>query len=769
LIILFLLCFIPLGCEDDEVANSDTTVSAKSGYIYAPLEPEKDKNGMAIGLIALEQSVAPKDYQPVKNAYVSIGTSRSKTDEKGYFNISGLQPGEHEMLVSATGYIPVVQLTAVAGSSTATIAIDTMKIIPQEPLVIVNDMLQVTAVGKEMSGKFIPLNAITWSVFSEEDDKQDKASITNTGIFSATEAGVFKVIAASGTYNASTEVTVLSPADASTSTLTGEVTLSSGSPVEGATVIVSGTHLMTKTDEEGDYSILNVPADVSLTVFVIKNHTLIGSAPVSMEKWKEKSLDILASSDPPPVAEGEDDDFEMGQENQLTTGSLVGYVYIPADTEVKEEVKEEVSDDTNKETLVSITVSQSATVPDGYMALSGAKVIFENDPTIYSVTSTDGGFTLDNIPCKKDGEPYFVAVVMDGYVTTRVPVLFTGKYPTGIVTSIKIYPENPIVYLESSFEFKPVFYSREGEIIETSRVDWSVEGDVGTIDPNSGLFTPSRVGTGTVIVTYGDITERKKNQEAIRKAKEEAEKSDRLKSEFLAQMSHEIRSPINTILSFAGLIKEELYNSTPDEMKISFVGIENAGKRIIRTIDLILNMSEIQIGTYEPYYRQINIFKDVLEKLYLEFKTNASNKGLELNLINKVSYSEVYIIGDEYTIVQIFENLVNNAVKYTSKGFISIILDYHANKKDLIVEIKDSGIGISEEYLPSLFKPFGQEEQGYTRRYEGNGLGLALVKKYCEINKLDIEVESIKGKGSTFRVIFKEFSFKPMEKTYGEN
>jgi len=505
LIMLFLLCFIPLGCEDDEVANSDATVSAKSGYIYAPVEPEIDKNGMAIGLIALEQSVAPKDYQPVKNAYVSIGISRSKTDEKGYFNISGLQPGEHEMLVSATGYIPVVQLTAVAGSSTATIAIDTMKIIPQEPLVIVNDMLQVTAVGKEMSGKFIPLNAITWSVFSEEDDKQDKASITNTGIFSATEAGNFKVIAASGTYNASTEVTVLSPADASTSTLTGEVTLSSGSPVEDATVIVSGTHLMTKTDEDGDYSILNVPADVSLTVFVIKNHTLIGSAPVSMEKWKEKSLDILASSDPLPVAEGEEGDVEIGQENKLTTGSLLGYVYVPADTEVKEGD----SDDTNKETMVSITVSQLATVPDGYIALSGAKVIFENDPTIYSVTSTDGGFTLDNIPCKKDGEPYFVAVVMEGYVTTRVPVLFTGKYPTGIVTSIKIYPENPIVYLESSFEFKPVFYSREGEIIETSRVDWSVEGDVGTIDPNSGLFTPSRVGTGTVIVTYGDITERK--------------------------------------------------------------------------------------------------------------------------------------------------------------------------------------------------------------------------------------------------------------------
>ncbi len=290
-----------------------------------------------------------------------------------------------------------------------------------------------------------------------------------------------------------------------------------------------------------------------------------------------------------------------------------------------------------------------------------------------------------------------------------------------------------------------------------------------TVEINTALIFNEKEEPVAITALSRDITERKKNQEAIRKAKEEAEKSDKLKSEFLAQMSHEIRSPINTILSFAGLIKEELYDSTPDDMKISFVGIENAGKRIIRTIDLILNMSEIQIGTYEPYYRQVNILKDVLEKLYLEFKANANSKGLELNLINKVSYPEAYINGDEYTIVQIFENLVNNAVKYTSHGYISIILDYHKNKKDLIVEIKDTGIGISKDYLPNLFKPFGQEEQGYTRRYEGNGLGLALVKKYCEINKLDIEVESIKGKGSTFRVIFKEYSFKPLRKLEREN
>jgi len=282
-----------------------------------------------------------------------------------------------------------------------------------------------------------------------------------------------------------------------------------------------------------------------------------------------------------------------------------------------------------------------------------------------------------------------------------------------------------------------------------------------TVEVNTAIIFNEQEQPIAITAMSRDITERKKNQEMIRKAKDEAEKSDRLKSEFLAQMSHEIRSPINTILSFAGLIKEELYDSTPDEMKISFAGIENAGKRIIRTIDMILNMSEIQIGTYEPVYRKINIVKDVLEKLYLEFKPTANIKGLEIQLINNISSKEVYIIADEYTIVQIFENLVNNAVKYTIKGYINIELNFNQNKKDLTVEIKDTGIGISEDYLPYLFKPFFQEEQGYTRRYEGNGLGLALVKEYCEINKLDIQVESVKGKGSSFRVIFKEYSFTP--------
>jgi signal transduction histidine kinase len=101
---------------------------------------------------------------------------------------------------------------------------------------------------------------------------------------------------------------------------------------------------------------------------------------------------------------------------------------------------------------------------------------------------------------------------------------------------------------------------------------------------------------------------------------------------------------------------------------------------------------------------------------------------------------------------QIFDNLIHNAIKYTHKGGIEI--DIYSNTNSIQVVVADTGIGISEEYLPNLFKPFTQEEHGYTRKYEGNGLGLALVKRYCELNDTQIKVESKKGEGTKFTLEF---------------
>lgn len=245
-----------------------------------------------------------------------------------------------------------------------------------------------------------------------------------------------------------------------------------------------------------------------------------------------------------------------------------------------------------------------------------------------------------------------------------------------------------------------------------------------------------------------DITESKLQQVELIKAKEEAEKADRLKSEFLSQMSHEIRTPINAILSFIGLIREEVSDYMNEDILESFQIIDNASRRLIRTIDLILNMSSIQAGSYDYSPQNINIDK-ILFDLVVEFKPIAINKNLQIRMDFKGNNFIRCL--DEYSIRQIFSNLLDNAIKYTNSGEINIKVYF--TDGNCVVEIIDTGIGISNDKIEEIFKPFAQEEQGYTRKFEGNGLGLALVKKYCEMNNAKIEVISKKGEGSIFRVI----------------
>lgn len=249
-----------------------------------------------------------------------------------------------------------------------------------------------------------------------------------------------------------------------------------------------------------------------------------------------------------------------------------------------------------------------------------------------------------------------------------------------------------------------------------------------------------------------DVTERKQVELELVKAKDIAEKSDRLKSEFLAQISHEIRTPVNSILSFTSLLKDEVSEIEDNDFDYIFELIEKGGRRLIRTIDLIINMSEIQTGSYEPNFESLDLVTEVVKPLYLEFRNQAQNKGLEL-VFTHGEESKIEIEADNYTLTQILANLIDNAIKYTHQGKVEIAVCVN-NKNDIAVEVKDTGIGIKKEYLKSIFEPFTQEHQGYTREFEGNGLGLALVKKYCEVNHADIEVESEKGKGSIFRVKF---------------
>jgi len=277
------------------------------------------------------------------------------------------------------------------------------------------------------------------------------------------------------------------------------------------------------------------------------------------------------------------------------------------------------------------------------------------------------------------------------------------------------------------------------------------DGSIRWFNANAKIFYSRKKIMIGVSGTLTDIEEKKNTEAELIKAKEKAEESDRIKSLFLAQISHEIRTPVNNILNYNSLIKETIEAHYKGIMQDAVKSIENSGNRLVRTIDLILNMSMLQAGNYELTPKLLNLAK-ILVKLAASFKTAAENKNLELLFENNSKDAVLFI--DEYTIINAFQSIIDNAIKYTETGKVTITI--YNSSKGVAVDIKDTGIGISKEYLKQIFQPFTQEESGYSRSFDGNGLGLALSKKYFEMNNAELSVNTEKGKGTKFTVTFNQ-------------
>jgi len=311
---------------------------------------------------------------------------------------------------------------------------------------------------------------------------------------------------------------------------------------------------------------------------------------------------------------------------------------------------------------------------------------------------------------------------------------------------------------------EPIIESYKKEIskfLQTGQGDWiNTLNDVLIQNKEKGVIYaqqlnfPIKTEKGFMVGSITrDVTNQKLAEQELITAKEAAERSDRIKSEFLAQMSHEIRTPINAILSFASLINDQLKENGDPEIEEYFNTIDCGARRLIRTMDLILNMAEFKAGNFTIITKQVDLEKDILNKIMKDFHSNAIQKNIEFNFIKNTE--DGFIYGDSYTITQIFNALVDNAFKYTEKGSVEINL-FRDENDQVCVEVKDTGIGISGDYLPKLFSAFSQEQTGYTRKYDGTGLGLALAKNYAGINNAEIITKSQKGVGSSFTVVFKK-------------
>jgi len=256
------------------------------------------------------------------------------------------------------------------------------------------------------------------------------------------------------------------------------------------------------------------------------------------------------------------------------------------------------------------------------------------------------------------------------------------------------------------------------------------------------------------------ILEQKQSQYALRKAKEEAETANRIKSEFLANMSHELRTPLNAIIGFSELLLDEMKNEEQTQYKKDVNAIYSSGKHLLALINNILDLSKVEANKMKINIDEIRL--DSFVKEIVTIMAPAAGKNGNSIVITSLNKSEKFHT-DQIKLRQVMLNLLSNAIKFTQDGTISIHYDWHikGGTKYLRIKIHDTGIGISENDIPNLFKPFTQVDQAINRQYEGTGLGLTISRKFCEMLGGNILLESTLGKESTFTIFLPELT--PMD------
>jgi signal transduction histidine kinase len=235
----------------------------------------------------------------------------------------------------------------------------------------------------------------------------------------------------------------------------------------------------------------------------------------------------------------------------------------------------------------------------------------------------------------------------------------------------------------------------------------------------------------------------------LRASKLKAEESDELKSHFLSNISHEIRTPLNSIVGFTSILETKTSKILGSSDVKLFKWIYSGVDRLTRTVDMILSMSQLETGAHKIEPEKINL-KNLIENVVTEFEPLATVKGLSLSIQD--NGNNFHVMVDIFTCSQAISNLIDNAIKYTFSGSIDISIFTIENSPAIL--ISDTGIGISEEYRDKIFKPFRQGSEGYTKEYQGIGLGLSIARRYLDLNNIKFNLDSELNVGTTITLRF---------------
>lgn len=237
----------------------------------------------------------------------------------------------------------------------------------------------------------------------------------------------------------------------------------------------------------------------------------------------------------------------------------------------------------------------------------------------------------------------------------------------------------------------------------------------------------------------------------LKKALKKAEEANYLKNAFLANMSHEIRTPLNGIIGFSSLLQTELSLMENQELYEFATGIQQSGDRLLNLLTNIIDISRIEANDLEIVVHPCNL-NQIIENVCMLHTFAANEKGLAF----RWKLGEVpEVLADNTRLMQVINIVVDNAIKYTSTGFVNITSEFIPQTGEALIRIKDTGKGMTEEFKMHLFEAFSQESLGYGRQFEGAGLGLPLAKRLLDLMEGRINIESLPKVGTTVDIFIK--------------